>query len=76
MNNIENSMCHDITTDKFDNEYFAYSCTNTIEKPKYKSIMILGNVNIYNTKRFNWFNKLMFKLCFGIIIKDIKYKKE
>ena len=37
-----------------------------------KSILEIGNIKIYNIKRFNWLNKLMFKLIFGISIKDIK----
>ena len=37
-----------------------------------KSIFEIGNIKIYNIKRFNWFNRLMFKLVFGIKIKKIK----
>ena len=41
-----------------------------IKKPKSK--MIVGNIICYNEKRFNWFQKLCFKSCFGIMIVDIK----
>lgn len=51
--------------------------TNTIqpikiesEVHKIKSEMNVGNLTIMNTKHFNWFHKLMFKICFGIDIKD------
>ena len=36
----------------------------------YKSTFIIGNIEIKNTKKFNWFNKIMFKIVFGITIKD------
>lgn len=37
-----------------------------------KSILEIGNIKVYNIKKFNWFNRLMFKLIFGIKIKNIK----
>ena len=37
-----------------------------------KSILEIGNIKVYNIKKFNWFNRLMFKLVFGIKIKKIK----
>ena len=37
-----------------------------------KSILEIGNLKIYNTKKFNWFNRLMFKIVFGINIKKMK----
>ena len=40
-----------------------------------KSLLEIGNLKIYNTKSFNWFNRFMFKLVFGISIKDIKEDK-
>lgn len=70
--NIENSMCYDNTTEQFDIEQESlleinYRKTNE----KYQSLMIIGNITINNIKKFNWFQKLMFKLCFGIkIIKN------
>jgi hypothetical protein len=39
---------------------------------KYKSEMHFGDILIYNTKHFNKFQKIMFKLCFGCKIIDIK----
>ena len=37
-----------------------------------KSILEIGNIKIYNTKKFNWLNRLMFRLFFGIKITNIK----
>lgn len=37
-----------------------------------KSILEIGNIKVYNIKKFNWFNRIMFKLVFGIKIKNIK----
>lgn len=37
-----------------------------------KSTLEIGNIKIYNIKKFNWFNRLMFKLVFGIKIENIK----
>lgn len=36
-----------------------------------KSILEIGNIKIYNIKKFNWFNRLMFKLFFGIKIEKV-----
>ena len=44
---------------------------NWILEQKMKSKMIIGNLTIFQTKKFNWFNKLMFKIVFGIEIEDI-----
>ena len=30
------------------------------------SKLIVGNITIYLDKKFNWFNRLMFKLLFGL----------
>ena len=71
---IENSMCHDITSNEFDEQLMKFTIENykvgniTIEN--YKSEMKVGDITIMNTKHFNWFHKLMFKICFGIEIKD------
>ena len=37
-----------------------------------KSILEIGNIKVYNIKKFNWLNRIMFKLLFGIKIKNIK----
>ena len=31
----------------------------------------MGNFSIYVEKRFNWFNKLIFKLLFGLKVEDV-----
>lgn len=43
--------------------------------PKNRSILYIGNMTIYNTKHFNWLNKIMFRIFFGIKIEDIKEEK-
>ena len=47
--------------------------SNTLTvNPVYKSEMIIGSMTIRFEKRFNWLNRLMFKLFFGLNIKNIK----
>ena len=41
-------------------------------KINYKSKIVVGNITIMLEKKFNWFNRLMFKLVFGIKIENIK----
>jgi len=40
--------------------------------PHYKSTMKIGNIEINNIKHFNWFQKKMWDLCFGIKILNLK----
>lgn len=40
-----------------------------------KSKITIGNIEIYLEKRFNWFNRLMFKLLFGLEIEILGDKK-
>lgn len=42
--------------------------TQVFEQPKYKSKIIIGNNIIYNTHKFNWFNRIMIRLVFGFKI--------
>ena len=73
---IENSMCNDITTDGFDIEQESLIEIDYRKKEeKYHSIFTIGNIRIKNTKKINWFNRLMFKMLFGIKIEKIKEKK-
>jgi len=51
-------------------QYKAENYNNYIAQ--YKSKIVLGNVTIMLTKKFNWFHRLMIKLVFGIKIKNIK----
>lgn len=44
----------------------------TISLPKYKSELDLGDFHIYFQKKFNWFNRLMLRLVFGLDIKNVK----
>lgn len=32
----------------------------------------VGSVTYYIDKKFNWFNRLMFKICFGLDVRTIK----
>ena len=82
--NIENSMCYDITQDSFDEEQELYAkeqeliridYKETLNIKKYKSKLLVGNITISNIKHFNWLQKLMFKIFFGIKIEDIKEGK-
>lgn len=70
---IENSMCYDITCDEFDIQQEPLIEIDYRKKEeKYHSILIIGNIKIRNTKKFNWFKRVMFKLVFGIKIENIK----
>jgi hypothetical protein len=68
---IENSMCHDITTEEFDKELNEYTLSVNLPKPKSK-IMIGSNTVIFNDRHFNWLQKKMWKILLGIKIEDIK----
>lgn len=40
--------------------------------PKTKSHLKIGNMVIYNTYHFNWFQRKMWKLFFGFEIENVK----
>ena len=44
---------------------------NEIKELKYNSKLVIGNLTIYFTKKFNWFNRIMLKLIFGFDIRNI-----
>ena len=69
MLDIDNAMCHDITTDKFDIELQEFKMPNP------KSRMTIGDLVIMNTKHFSWFHKLMWRIILGIKIEDIKEER-
>ena len=48
---------------------------NVIKAPQYKSLMKVGNINVYNIKHFNCFQKFIWKILLGIDIQDIKGDK-
>lgn len=68
---IENSMCHDITTEEFDKELNEYTLSVNLPKPKSK-IMIGSNTIIFNDRHFNWLQKKMWRLLLGIKIEDVE----
>lgn len=37
-----------------------------------KSLLEIGNIKIYNIKKFNWFQRKMFKIFFGIKINNLE----
>ena len=41
-----------------------------------KSILEIGNIKVYNIKKFNWLQKKMFKIFFGIKISNLESKGE
>lgn len=41
------------------------------ENPIYKSELVIGNITVRFTKRFNLFHRIMLKLVFGLKIKNI-----
>ena len=68
---IENNMCHDITTIDFDSEFLHF------KTEKYNSKMIFNESFTIMTKRkYNYFHKLMYKLFFGIKIERINNGKK
>lgn len=48
----------------------------TLSLSKYKSSFKIGNFTINNIKHFNWLQKLMYKILFGIEIEDLRKGKE
>ena len=44
----------------------------SFKAPHYKSTMEIGNIQINNIKHFNWFQRKMWNLCFGIKIINLK----
>ena len=46
----------------------------TIKWPEYKSKLNFGGVVIFFTKKFNWFNRLMLRLVFGLKIEKVDDK--
>jgi regulator of replication initiation timing len=40
--------------------------------PKIKSHIKIGNLIFHNTHHFNWFHRMMWKLCFGFEIENLK----
>ena len=41
-----------------------------VEEGYYKSVFIIGNIKVCNTKKFNWFQKKMIKIFFGFEVED------
>ena len=43
------------------------------ENVKFNSKIVIGDMTYYIKKKFNWFNRLMIRLVFGIKIEKVKY---
>lgn len=70
---IENSMCRDITSDEFDLEQETLlEIRHRTVKEKIQSKITIGNISIYNIKKFNFIQRIFYKLCFGMNIKNIR----
>ena len=67
MRNIENSMCHDIGTQQFEDELFDWEK----EKAGFKSKIKFGEISYFTKQRFNWLQKKMLKICFGFEVEDV-----
>lgn len=50
--------------------------TQELQSPLVKSKIIIGNLTIFNTKKFNWLQRKMFKIFFGIEINNLESKGE
>ena len=54
----------------------AATTISGIVYPEYKSKLVLGDegcqIVYFLSKRFNWFQKRMFSLCFGIKVEDVE----
>ena len=52
-------------------EDFKGFCTESyqggarIKQANYKSAIMIGNFNVMTTTKFNWFQRLMWKICFN-----------
>lgn len=56
------------------NKIYSNAETITIKSPEYKSKLNFGGVYIFFTKKFNWFNRLMLRLVFGLKIEKVDDK--
>lgn len=44
----------------------------TIKEPKPKSKGVIGNITICYNKQFNWLQRKMWKICFGVDITNLE----
>ena len=53
--------------------FLEIASSGRIFKPddEFKSELVIGNVIVHFIKSFNWFNRLMLKLVFGLNIHNI-----
>ena len=49
-----------------------YDCNPFIHEKTAKSEGKIGNITIIFTKSFNWFQRFMWRVCFGLEIKNLK----
>ena len=53
------------------NKIPIFTETKTIKLPEYKSKLNLDGGDIFFYKKFNWFNRLMLRLVFGLNIEKV-----
>lgn len=54
------------------NEIISSTIVGVYKEPTYRSEIKVGNMTIYNEKKFSWFNRFMMKLVFGWEVKNYK----
>ena len=50
----------------------GFNLNYTIEEPKPKAKGVIGNITIYYDKKFNWIQREMWKICFGLEITNLE----
>lgn len=57
-----------------DGDFFYYENTANpfLNTAQFKSTIRVGNFTLSCTKHFNWFQKLMMRICFGFEVRDVR----
>lgn len=61
-------MDNDFKVTNTDSKPFVEISHEINEELNYKSKLVVGNITVRFTKKFNWFNRLMIRLVFGLKI--------
>ena len=61
-------MDNDFNVTNIDSKPFLEISHEINEELNYKSKLVIGNITVRFTKKFNWFNRLMIRLVFGLKI--------
>lgn len=66
-----------INTEQDDGIMIYSNLFNPFEnRDKFITKITIGNIEVRNTKQFNWLQKLMIKIFFGFIVEDCKEKED